>query len=173
MKGLDASVLFVDTTNTFRPERIVSMARHSDLDEKVLDKIYLHKVYSTADQMATVERASRLHNLKLVIVDSVSDLFSFEYKQSLSAERHMKFMRLMRELALLAINSNSAVVVTNNIRFADGAQREYLDKSISSFAHMRVEISRADHLFRARLLRPSLDPCSALYSISEKGIADV
>ena len=64
-----------------------------------------------------------LENLKLVIIDNISDLFSFEYTQSLSAEKHMKLMRLMHELALCAINYDVAIVITNNVRF-DGYENK-------------------------------------------------
>ncbi len=172
-EGLDASVLFIDSTNTFRPERLVSIARYYGLDNKILDKIYLRKVYSSTDQMVAIKHIPKIQNLKLVIVDSVSDLFSFEYKQSLSAEKHMQFMRLMHELALLAVNYDIAVVITNNIRFSNDMQREYLGRSISTFIHTKIELSKDNGLFRAKLLQPVLEPHSEFYQISEKGVTDV
>jgi len=171
--GLNASALFIDATNTFRPERIASIAKNNDIDSNILDRIYLHKVYSSVDQIAAVKRILTLQNLKLVIVDSVGDLFSFEYKQALSAEKHMRFMRLMRELALYAINCDAAVVVTNNVRFVDGEQREYLSRSISSYAHTRIELSKSDSLLKATLLQPTVEPRSEFFRISEKGVIDV
>jgi len=172
-KGLDASVLFIDSTNTFRPERLVSIARYYGLDNKILDKIYLRKVYSSTDQMVAIKHIPKMQNLKLVIVDSVSDLFSFEYKQSLSAEKHMQFMRLMHELALLAVNYDIAVVITNNVRFNNDMQREYLGRSISTFTHIKIELSKDNGLFKAKLLQPVLEPHSEFYQISEKGVTDV
>lgn len=172
-KGLDASVLFIDTTNTFRPERIVSIARYHDIDDKILDNIYLHKVYSSADQLAAIKRIPAMQNLKLVIVDSISDLFSFEYKQSLSAEKHMKFMRLMHELALCALNCDVAIVVTNNVRFSGDAQSEYLGRSLASFTHVKIEISKEKSLFKAKLLQPILQLRSEFFQISERGVTDV
>lgn len=171
--GLNASVLFIDTSHTFRPERIVSIAGKCDIGNNILDKIYVYKVHSVADQIAAIKHISRINNLKLVIVDSITDLFSFEYKESLSVERHMKFMRLMHELALLAIKCDTAVVVTNNIRFSESSQREYLGRSISSFAHVKIELTKDNELLKAKLLQPVLRPRSEFYQISERGITDV
>ncbi len=46
--GLDGGVLYIDTENTFRPERIVSIAKAKGLDpEKVLDRIIVAKAYNS------------------------------------------------------------------------------------------------------------------------------
>ena len=40
--GLEGGVLYIDTENTFRPERIVQIAQAHDMDpEKVLDNIII------------------------------------------------------------------------------------------------------------------------------------
>ena len=172
-KGLNANVLFIDATNTFRPERISQIAKHAGLDDKLLDKIYVSKVYSSADQLAAIKRIPTIQNLKLVVIDSIGDLFSFEYKQSMGAEKHLKFMRFMHELALYAINCNAAIVAANNVRFTGTEQRQHLDRSISSFIHFKIELSRQDDVFKALLLQPALEPKEAFFKVSDKGITDV
>jgi len=172
-KGLDSNVLFIDATNTFRPERISQISKNAGLDDKLLDKIYVSKVYSIADQITTTKRIMTIPNLKLVVIDSIGDLFSFEYKQSMGAEKHLKFMRFMHELALCAINCNAAIVATNNVRFTGTEQIQYLDRSISNFTHFKIKLSRHDGAFKALLLQPSLEPKEALFRVSDKGITDV
>lgn len=172
-RGLNANALFIDATNTFRPERIAQIAKHEGLDDKLLDKIYVSKVYSSADQISAIKRIPSIANLKLTIIDSIGELFSYDYKESLTAEKHLKFMRFMHELALYALNCNTAVVVTNTVRFTGGEQKEHLDKSISSFSHVKVELSKENSVFKARLLQPSLEPRSEVFKISAKGITDV
>ncbi|MEM2759704.1 MAG: hypothetical protein QXU32_06275 [Nitrososphaerales archaeon] len=171
--GLDANALFIDATNTFRPERILSIARSNDINSNILDKIYLQRVYSSEDQIRAIERIPSMRDLKLVIVDSISDLFSFEYKQSLAAEKHMRFMQMMRQLAAYAVNCDIAVVVTNNVRSGGGEQTEYLGRSISSYAHVKIAISKENSVFKAKLLYPALESRTALFKITEKGITDV
>ncbi len=172
-QGLDASVLFIDTTNTFRPERIIGMAKCYGINNEILDKIYFHKVYNVTDQMTVLKKIPMLENLKLVIIDNISDLFSFEYTQSLSAEKHMKLMRLMHELALYAINCDVAIVITNNVRFDGYENKEYLGRSIATFTHVKIELEKDKNVFKAKLLQPILKPRSEFFQISEKGITDV
>jgi RecA/RadA recombinase len=172
-KWSSANVLFIDATNTFRPERISQMAKHSGFDDKLLDRIYVSKVYSSADQMVAIKRIPTIQNLKLVVIDSIGDLFSFEYKQSMGAEKHMKFMRFMHELALYALNCNAAIVATNNVRFTGAEQMQYLDKSISNFVHFKIKLSKQDSVFKALLLQPVLEPKEAFFKVSDKGITDV
>lgn len=172
-KNVNIKVLFIDTTNTFRPERIASIAVNHGMDNTILDHIYLHKVYSSIEQMEAIKRIPAIRDLKLIIIDNISSLFSFEYKQSLSAEKHMKFMRMMHDLALYAINCNIAIVVTNNVRFTDGTQREYLEDSISLFTHVKMELSKTNDTFQARLLKPTLTPHTRIFKITEKGVKDV
>lgn len=171
--GLGANVLFIDATNTFRPERISQIAKHAGLDDTLLDKIYVSKVYSSADQINAIKRIPLIQNLKLVVVDSIGDLFSFEYKQSMVAEKHLKFMKFMHELALYSINCNTAVVVTNSIRFTGKEQIQHLDRSISSFTHFKIDLSKKNGVFSALLLQPLLDPKEALFKVSDKGLMDV
>jgi len=171
--GVGANVLFIDATNTFRPERISQIAKHAGLDDTLLDRIYVSKVYSSADQTTAIKRIPLIHNLKLAVVDSIGDLFSFEYKQSMGAEKHLKFMRFMHELALYSINCNTAIVVTNNVRFAGTEQVQHLDRSISSFTHFKIELSKKNDVFSALLLQPFLDPKEVLFKVTDKGITDV
>jgi RecA/RadA recombinase len=171
-KGLDASVLFVDTTNTFRPERISQIARHGGVDNDMLEKIYVSRVFTVQEEMAAINRIPTMPDLKLVIVDSIGDLFALEYKESMGAEKHLRFMRFLHELALHAIRSNVAIVATNNVRFTGTGQVQQLDRSVSTFAHFKVRLSKEDGLFKAHLVQPSLDTKEAFFRIAEQGLVD-
>jgi RecA/RadA recombinase len=113
-----------------------------------------------------------MRNLQLVVIDSVADLYSFEYKQSMGAEKHLKLMKFMHELALYAINCNVAIVVTNNVRFAGTEQVQHLDRTISAFIHFKISLSKRNGVFKAQLLQPSLEHKEALFRVSDKGITD-
>ena len=84
--GLDGSVLYIDTENTFRPERIVSIANANGMDpEKVLDRIIVARAYNSAHQTLILEESGPVikeHNVKLLIADSACSkdfLFRAEY----------------------------------------------------------------------------------------------
>ena len=61
--GLEGGVLYMDSENTFRPERIVSIAKANGMDpEKVLDNIIVARAYNSSHQMLILEEASSLIN---------------------------------------------------------------------------------------------------------------
>lgn len=88
--GLGGNVLFIDTENTFSPNRIVDIAMGRGLDpEKVLENIQVERVFSTAEQRSAISgidglisenQASGGRKLKLVIVDSMTALPRAEYQ---------------------------------------------------------------------------------------------
>jgi RecA/RadA recombinase len=161
-------VLFIDTAGTFWPERISEIAG----DKDALNYITVTRALNTRDQIAALDRAG---DAKLVIVDSLTSLFSAEYS---GPSRHLAVMSHMHELALLAINAQCAVVATNMVRTAPqenngGIEREYLAATVSIHSHvrMRFEIENATkQSYRATLVQPPGD--SVQFSISRSGIHD-
>ena len=81
--GLNGGALYIDTEGTFRPERIVSIAKANDMDpEKVLENIIVARAYNSAHQTLILEEAGSVikeNNIKLIIVDSAVGLFRAEY----------------------------------------------------------------------------------------------
>ena len=59
--GLDGDVFYIDTEDTFRPERITQMARGHGLDpEAVLERIHVARAYNSAHQMLLAEEIKRM-----------------------------------------------------------------------------------------------------------------
>ncbi|GIS43719.1 MAG: hypothetical protein Ct9H90mP16_07890 [Candidatus Poseidoniales archaeon] len=73
--GLGGEVFYIDTEDTFRPERIAQMARGVGMDPEVaLERIHVARAYNSAHQMLLVDevqRASKNIDVKLIIVDSL------------------------------------------------------------------------------------------------------
>jgi len=118
--GLDGSCLYIDSENSFRPERIVAIAEAQGLDsEEVLKNIYVARAYNSDHQMLLAEKASELvkeKNVKLVIVDSLMAQFRSEFVgRGTLAERQQKLNKHMRTLQKLAEMSNVVVLVTNQV----------------------------------------------------------
>lgn len=179
----NGKVLFVDTAGTFRPERIIDIGGSRD----VLEKITYHRALVTADQINSVQKIFDL-DPQLVVIDTVTGLFSAEYS---GPSRHLMVMKHLRNLAMAAITSRCAVVVTNMIRsvpsnLVDQAgrnlartvipalQREYLGSTVSIFSHvkLKLEIIDAKHsLFRAKLVQPP-KAAAIEYRVLTRGISD-
>ena len=57
----NGEVAIIDTENTFRPERIISMSKALDLDpDEVLSKIHVGRAYNSHQQMLMVEKVSEI-----------------------------------------------------------------------------------------------------------------
>ena len=118
--GLGGSALFVDTENTFRPERIEQMAKAINLDPKeVLEKIYVGRAYNSDHQILLIEKAKDMikeKNIRLVVIDSLTSHFRSEYvgRGSL-ATRQQKLNQHLHTLQKIADKYNCVVYVTNQV----------------------------------------------------------
>ncbi len=81
--GLDGEVFYIDTEDTFRPERISSNGNAVGMDPAdALERIHVARAYNSAHQMLLVDEIKRMSkhiDVKLVIVDSLTSHFRAEY----------------------------------------------------------------------------------------------
>ena len=117
----DSTIIYIDTENTFRPERIVQFAKAKGLDpEETLSKIKVAKAYNSDHQMLLAEKVEDLikdgADVKLVIVDSLTAHFRAEFVgRGTLAERQQKLNKHMHVLSKLADMYNLSVYVTNQV----------------------------------------------------------
>ena len=118
--GLEGGVLYIDTENTFRPERIVSIAQAHGLNpEKALDNIIVARAYNSAHQTLILEEAGPVieeNNVKLIVADSAVGLFRSEYlgRGTLSS-RQQKLNHFVHLLSRIAETYNCAAIATNQV----------------------------------------------------------
>jgi len=118
--GLDGSVLYIDTENTFRPERIVDIAKAHGMDpDKVLDRIIVARAYNSAHQTLILEESGPViqeNNVKLLVVDSAVGLFRAEYlgRGTLSV-RQQKLNHFVHLLVRIAETYDCAALATNQV----------------------------------------------------------
>lgn len=116
-----AVAVYIDTENTFRPERITQFAKGAELDEEqTLANIKVARAFNSDHQMLLAEKVEDLIkqglNVKLVVVDSLTAHFRAEFiGRGTLAERQQKLNKHMRTLALLADKHNLCVYVTNQV----------------------------------------------------------
>jgi DNA repair protein RadA len=118
--GLEGGALYVDTENTFRPERIMQIAPRFNLDpEEVLKKIIFAEAYTSNHQVVLLENADEVikdGNIRLIIVDSVTSHFRSEYiGRELLAPRQQELNKHLHKLIRMSRAFNTAVVVTNQV----------------------------------------------------------
>jgi len=114
--------VYIDTENTFRPERIVQLAKGAGLEpQQVLKQIKVARAYNSDHQLLLAERVEELIksqglNVKLVVVDSLTSHFRAEFiGRGTLAERQQKLNKHMHALLRLADTYNLSVYVTNQV----------------------------------------------------------
>lgn len=118
--GFGGKALFVDTEQTFRPERIRDMAQGLGMDpNRALENIYAARAYNSDHQVVLVEKSEEViknNNVKVMIVDSVTAAFRADYTgRGTLANRQQKLNRHLHELQRLADVYNIVIYVTNQV----------------------------------------------------------
>jgi DNA repair protein RadA len=175
--------VFVDTEGTFRPERILQMARKvGENPERFLAGILVARVYDTDQQMLAVRKLKEIvwPEVELLVIDSISNLFRSEYggRESL-AERQQKLCRHLADLKTLAELNHLAVVVTNQVLarpevfFGDPTLPVGGNIVGHAITH-RVYLKRGKGEMRTATVvdSPNLPCKSASFRITDDGISD-
>lgn len=182
--GLGGKAIYIDTENTFRPERIAQMAKAVGLEpEEALENIFVARACTTDHQMLLAEKAEEMaknDNVKLVIVDALMSLFRTEYcGRGALAERQQKLGRHLATLHKLAELYNLAVFVTNHVQakpdvFFGDPTRPIGGHVLGHSATGRIYIRKSKRNTRVAKLvdHPGLPPESARFQITEEGIRD-
>lgn len=115
-------IIYIDTEGTFRPERILNMAKRWDgmLDIKVtLKNIFHGRAYNSDHQMVLAEKVARemqTERIGLLVVDSMIAHFRAEYVgRGTLAGRQQKLNQHIHTLLKIAEVGGVAVIVTNQV----------------------------------------------------------
>ncbi|MBS7635062.1 DNA repair and recombination protein RadA [Candidatus Bathyarchaeota archaeon] len=184
--GLGGGALYIDTENTFRPERIVQMAKFRGLDpQKTVKNIIWAEAYTSDHQMFLLENADKVikeNNIRLIVVDSLTGHFRSEYigRENL-ALRQQRLNQHMHKLIRLARGFNAVALVTNQVMaspeaFFSETIRPIGGHIVAHTSHTRVFLRKSAKGFVriARLVSsPYLPEGECLFKITENGIEDV
>ena len=182
--GLDGTVLYIDTENTFRPERIVTIAKAFGMDpEKALDKIIVARAYNSAHQQLILEEASQLireNNVKLLVVDSAVGLFRSEYlgrgTLSVRQQRLNKFVHL---LVRIAETYNCAALATNQVMaspdvFFGDPTRPIGGNVVAHTSTYRIYFKKSGKKRIARMVdSPHHPEQEVIFALGEAGVIDL
>ncbi len=184
--GVNGHVAFIDTENTFRPERIMGIAEALGLDpEEVLGHIHIARAFNSDHQMFMADKVEELITkdeipIKVIIVDSLTAHFRAEYAgRGKLAERQQKLNRLLHNLQRMADIHNLVVFVTNQVMSKPdvffGPTMEAIGGNIVGHAATyRLFLRRGKGGKRvARLIdSPDLPEGEAIYSLTPEGVRD-
>jgi DNA repair protein RadA len=182
--GLGATTIFIDTENTFRPERIIQMSEGQGLDSKeVLSKIRVARAFNSHHQMLLAEKAQEIakeNNVRCLIVDSLTAHFRAEYVgRGALADRQQKLNKHMHDLLRFSDLNNAMVIVTNQVMskpdaFFGDPTRPIGGHIVGHAATFRIYLRKSKGQKRiARLIdSPNLPEGEAVFSIVEDGVID-
>lgn len=186
--GAEGMALYVDTEGTFRPERLVAIAKRYKLDPfDVLGNVACARAFNTDHQQKLLLQASAMmaeNRFALVVVDSVTALYRTDYSgRNELAARQMHLGKFLRALQNLAEEYGVAVVVTNQVvANVDGsAQMFQADAKKPIGGHIMAHASTTRLSLRKgrgeqRIMKVYDSPClaeaEAIFGIYEDGIGD-
>ncbi|XP_046549994.1 meiotic recombination protein DMC1/LIM15 homolog [Haliotis rubra] len=182
-------VVFIDTENTFRPDRLRDIADRFNLDQSaVLDNVLYARAYTSEHQYELLDFvAAKFYEepgvFKLLIVDSIMALFRVDFSgRGELADRQQKLAQLLSRLQKIAEEYNVAVFVTNQMTSDPGAGMSFQadpKKPIGGhiLAHastVRISLrkGRAENRIAKIYDSPDLPENEATFAISGGGIID-
>lgn len=182
-------VVFIDTENTFRPDRLKEIADRFNLDQTaMLDNVLYARAYTSEHQMELIDNvATKFHDepgiFKLLIVDSVMALFRVDFSgRGELADRQQKLAQMLSRLQKISEEYNIAVFVTNQMTADPGATMSFqADPKKPIGGHILAHASTTRLSLRKgrgeiRIAKiydsPDMPENEASYAITPGGIAD-
>ncbi|MBW1839392.1 MAG: DNA repair and recombination protein RadA [Deltaproteobacteria bacterium] len=183
--GLGGRAIFIDSEQTFRPERIIEMAEGLGLDpKKVLENILVARAYNSDHQVILVEKAEEFikkEKVKVIIVDSLTSSFRSDYTgRGTLANRQQKLNRHLHALQKLADVHNLAIYVTNQVMSRPDVL--FGDPTVPIGGHIlghqatfRIYLRKSKDTKRiAKLIdSPSLPEGETVFKVVKEGLRDI
>ncbi len=167
----DGHVLYLDTTGGFRPERILQIQKESKIKFDFLQQITVSRLTNTSEQIKSIDYIKN-NNFSLIVIDNVTDLFSYEYKKNESIfKKNSLFMKYMHELSKLAITKKIPIVITNMIRNSEDKEVENMKSAIDHFTHIKIHLFKNSSKFDG-IVYWALDKDYFSYEIHTLGLFD-
>ncbi len=167
------TTFYQDTTGNFRPERMLEMFKPKGLDPSLLDKITVGRITNTSEQLGNISKIYE-SNFSLVVVDNVSDLFSFEYsKEGQMLEKTNQFAQYMKELSKAALDKKIPIIIVNMIRKIDEKEQENLESIVSLFTHTKIKLTKKSSNYEGQVILSPLKKNHFWYKITKEGIVEL
>ncbi|RUS75520.1 hypothetical protein EGW08_016710 [Elysia chlorotica] len=182
-------VVFIDTENTFRPDRLRDIADRFNVDHSaVLDNVLYARAYTSEHQYELLDFvAAKFYEepgvFKLLIVDSIMALFRVDFSgRGELADRQQKLAQLLSRLQKIAEEYNVACFVTNQMTADPGATMSFQadpKKPIgghilahASTVRVMLRKGRAENRIAKIYDSPDLPENEATFAISNGGVID-
>jgi DNA repair protein RadA len=192
MSNKDNGIIFVDTENAFRAERVHQIAESRGQDaEEIMKRIFVCRIYYSAHLEAVIRglaKSIEQYKARLIIIDSIISLHRAEFPgRETLGERQQRLNTILHKLIRLAEIYNVAVVYTNQVQaqrdnfFGGGGSGNGFDSMRAAggniMAHAstyRIFLRKAGRNRIATMLDSPYHAYSQVkFSIGEEGIQDL
>ncbi|GEQ71336.1 hypothetical protein JCM33374_g5018 [Metschnikowia sp. JCM 33374] len=189
MGGGEGKCLYIDTEGTFRPARLVSIAKRYGLNpQETLDNVAYARAYNTDHQFQLLNQAAGMMSdtrFSLLIVDSIMSLYRTDYSgRGELAARQMHVAKYMRTLQRLADEFGIAVVITNQVvAQVDGMANMFNSNAKKPIGGNIIAHNSTTRLFfqkgksEQRICKIYDSPClpesECVFAIYEDGVSDL
>uniref|UniRef100_A0A0K2V1L6 RAD51 recombinase [Chrysemys picta] n=1 Tax=Lepeophtheirus salmonis TaxID=72036 RepID=A0A0K2V1L6_LEPSM len=185
--GAEGKCLYIDTDGTFRPERLLAVAKRYNLSGKdVLDNVAYARAYNTDDQYQLLITASAMaagSNYALIIVDNSTSLYRTNYSgRGKYSSRKMDLARFLCILHRLADELGVGIVITNGVvgqiggaaTFSTDSQKPIGDCIMAHTSSTRLYLRKGRGKERICKIysSPRLAEEEAIFTITAEGIGD-
>ncbi|KAK7072995.1 Meiotic recombination protein dmc1 [Halocaridina rubra] len=182
-------VIYIDTENTFRPDRLRGIADRFNLDQDaVLDNVLYARAFTSEHQLEILDHvAAHFHEepgiFKLLIVDSIMALFRVDFSgRGELADRQQRLAQYLSRLQKISEEYNVSVFITNQMTADPGATMSFqADPKKPIGGHILAHASTTRVYLRkgrgeTRIAKiydsPELPENEATFAITGGGIAD-
>jgi len=193
MPGADnysgGKVVYIDTENTFRPDRLRPIAQRFNLDEEaVLENVFYARAFTSDEQIEMMDHVAALFYqepgvFKLLIVDSIMALFRVDYSgRGELADRQQHLAQMMSRLQKISEEYNVAVFITNQMTADPGANMSFVadpKKPIggniiahASTTRLYMRKGRGENRIVKIFDSPDMPESEATFAITSGGIND-
>jgi len=182
--GLERQAIYIDTEDTFIPDRIEQMAESKGLDvDETLSNIHVARAFNSDHQMLLADQAQEIcqeNDIGLIIVDSLTAQFRSDYVgRGELAPRQQKLNKHMNTLLRLANSHNLAVVVTNQVMSNPDQMFGDPTKAIgghivahNSAVRLYLRKSKKDTRIARLVDSPYMPEGEAVFKVKDEGIID-
>ena len=180
--GLGREVVYIDTEDTFIPDRIEQIAEAHDMDiDETLDNIHVARAFNSDHQMLLADEAQEIcqnNDVGLVVVDSLTAQFRSDYVgRGELAQRQQKLNKHMNTLLRLANSHNLAVLVTNQVMSNPDQMFGDPTKAIgghivahNSAVRLYLRKSKKDKRIARLVDSPYMPEGEAVFKVADRGI---
>ncbi len=180
-----SKVVYLDTENTFRPERVRELAEsHKYNSEKILKNIYVSKIMSNNALLLKLNELDSIiksNNVKLLIIDSINNFFRIERSDKILSFLKAKttYFKILEKINNLTQQFQLITILTAQVapnfieeavikEFPVGIQ--YLNHFFSEILYLRYKES--DMVYVHLVNSHFLPEKKLLYTITKRGIED-